>query len=438
MTTKNIIKPNTIHGPVKLPLKINNEYSDFNLWYFEFNGDRWVASIKGDIDPNKHIPLRIESACIFGHVFHSDKCDCGYQLDKALERIHSLGEGMVIYGIDQDARGLGIEAHFNIYVLRQLENLDTDGVYGRLNKPVDARSYDPVAFILNKFNIKKVLLLSNNRKRIKFLKENGFEVQNEKLEAPLTKNNMPTLMLEKEDLEYDFSFKTHGDWLKPIQDKVDGKQDVTIGRLVFETHKLLNEVTTDKKDQWGMAYNLYEEYGHEQQEQNSNYVAYSTDFPRIDELNIYKKMGVTTLVVPFAKIPNWLKLAGEEYGIHIQDWERKNKYQHDREQWNLVQNNDHFDVYIKDGKVRYLQLQGKESSFSLNRIKGLYQEDVFKYSSQTYLYEVQNKHCHWLEFELINEGTARQLNKKLISENNLILKKDKDSNLYYLGNYKGE
>ncbi len=426
MPKKDKLKSNIVHGPVKLPLKINKEYSEFNLWYFEFNGDRWVACIKGELNPDNFIPLRIESACIFGHVFYSDKCDCGYQLDKALERIHNIGTGIVIYGIDQDARGLGIADHFHIYVLRQLENLDTDGVYERLNKPVDARNYDPVAVILNKFNIKKILLLSNNRKRIKFLKENGFEIQNEKLEAPLTKNNMPTLMLEKEDLEYDFSFKTHGDWLNPIQEKVDGQQNTTIAQLVMGTHALIEEAIIDTKNQWGIAYKLYEKYKNIQTKSNTEFIAYSTDFPRIDELPIYKQLGVTTLVVPFANIPNWLRIAGEKNNIHIQDWERKNKYKYSREQWNLVQQTVHFDVYIKGNRIRYVQLKNKENVLSLDNIKYLY-EKAFRNVPCEYIDELKDKNCQWVEFELIDTNSTNEWDEKLIAKYNLIVLKNKKS-----------
>ena len=62
---------------------------------------------------------------------HSQQCDCGYQLDEALRRIVQRQGGLVIYGIDQDARGLGIEKHFRIYDYRQNHHLDTDEVYKR-------------------------------------------------------------------------------------------------------------------------------------------------------------------------------------------------------------------------------------------------------------------------------------------------------------------
>src|ERR1700738_5211476 len=122
-------KPEFIRGPVRLPLRIDGQELGYSLFLFQFNGERWIAAFTGNIDDGEPVPLRIESACIFGHVFHSAKCDCGYQLDEALRRIAEMKRVLVIYAIDDDARGLGIDAHFQIYVLRQQENLDTEAVY---------------------------------------------------------------------------------------------------------------------------------------------------------------------------------------------------------------------------------------------------------------------------------------------------------------------
>jgi GTP cyclohydrolase II len=389
---RNIIDPKKECGPVKLPLNINGVDVPFELWYFDFDGDRWVAAFTGDIFDGKPLPLRIESACLFGHVFHSNKCDCGYQLDEAFRRIAELKRGMVIYAIDADARGLGIEAHFQIYVMRQVENLDTDQVYKRLNSPVDARTYEPVVYILNKFGIKNINLLSNNRSRLKFLKEMGFEVVNEKLEAKLNVHNMATLMLEKEDIGYMFSFKTHADWLEPLQAEVDGHLNKHKAQLVLSTEKLHAEYV-DELNEWNVARELAE-IVNENHEQSVERVIYLSDYPRVDELPVYQNLGASIVVVPFAVIPQWLKEAGQKHNIHVQDWERRNKYKHPRPQWNLIHQIGKVDVYRQEDKIRYVFTDKDESK--LKKLKEAL-------SNLAVEIKVNQKHIPWLETSLLEQ-----------------------------------
>lgn len=320
------------YGPVKLPLKISNKFVNFNLYYFDYAGERWIACIKGDLNNLNEISLRIESACIFGHVFNSDKCDCGYQLDKALEKIAELEKGMIIYAVDQDARGLGIETHFQIYVMRQLEHLDTKEVYKRLDKPVDARNYEPVVDILRLFNVKKVNILTNNKKRIKLLEDHGFDVISESLEAPLNENNMPTLMLEKEDLDYNFSFNTHNDWLIPIE-KEAFKNNNNISVIVKDNKKILSKVSISDKH-WGLAHKLKDEIT--DMNEISRNIAYSTEMPRLDELYIYNELNISTVVVPYKIIPDLLQDYASQVGVKIQDWKRTNIIPENSKCWRLV------------------------------------------------------------------------------------------------------
>lgn len=345
------------YGPIYLPLKVDEKPSEFKLHYFEIKGSRWAVAYKGDIADGERVPLRIESACLFAHVFNSDKCDCGYQLNEALKYIARHKRGIVIYGIDQDARGLGIATHFRIYQLRQQEGLDSEELYDRLQMPMDARDYEPVITILEQLKVKKILLLSNNRERRKFLIDNGFDVKYESLEAPLNMNNMATLMLEKEDLDYDFSFKTHGDWLTPLQQKVEDQPDYQAIKLVQNNTTVIEEYV-DVRQQWNLAVHMHKKY----RGGLDGTIVYLTDLPRVDEIALYSEMGVPMVVVPFAVIPGWLQDAGEKYNIKIQDWGRKNKYSQPRPQWELVTQFVEIDIYKRDNKVRcvFLQDQSKK------------------------------------------------------------------------------
>lgn len=319
-------------GPIRLPLEIDHQTDYHQLYYFEYHHERWAAVIYGDITQDTPIPLRIESACFFGHVFHSKQCDCGYQLTKAFSHIREKKLGLVIYGIDQDARGLGIESHFRIYDLRQNKNLDTQDVFKELHAKLDNRSYDAVKEILNFLKIKKINLLSNNKKRFEFLKANGFNVVREALEAPLDHFNMATMMLEKEDLGYEWSFQTHADWLEPLQKQVANDIDCYAGRIVADNKEIIAEWNGPA---WDVAKNLHlQTHG---KTINDTCIVYLTDLPRLDELTLYASWGITFIVLPFTEFPLELQKEAQKLKIKLQDWSRENHYKKPRPQWKLIE-----------------------------------------------------------------------------------------------------
>ena len=212
-------------GPIKHPVKLlNNKVVEFNFDYFESDKGRYAVSYIGEIKNRNDLLLRIESSCIFGHVFGVVRCDCQYQLAQAMMRIAKNGSGMVIYAIDQDCRGLGIAKHFEVYVLRQKENLNTKEVYERLKAKPDAREYDDVVDILKFYDIKGVHILTNNPRRLDWLKKSNIKYERIPLEITLNDDNYGCLMDEKDDLGYLFSFKSHSEWFKYINEKNKNKK----------------------------------------------------------------------------------------------------------------------------------------------------------------------------------------------------------------------
>lgn len=364
-------------GPVTLPLNLNGEYYTFTLHYFLFEGKQWIAALRGTVNPGEFIPLRIESACIFGHVFNSAKCDCGYQLDEALERIGKEGKGIVIYAVDQDARGLGIENHFRIYVLRQIENLDTEEVYKRLDAPVDARTYEPVIDILAYFGIGKVRLLSNNQKRVRFLEENGIEVQTEQLEQELNQYNMSTLMLEKEDLEYNWSFKTHQDWMNDMHAVSKQNTGISLGKIVMDNKEELCRVegTADE-----IGKKLRDRWTELKSGLRGKPCIYLTDFPRADEIrNYYSGMGAYFIVVPVPEIPAALRSLAADYRMFVQDWGRGHLYLPERLQWSYTGDHAGADFYyrspghlriVADASHPLVQKLKSNASFHMRELAG--------------------------------------------------------------------
>lgn len=125
----------------------------FNFHYFEIR-KRYIVVTKGRITNSRNIPLRIESACVFGHIFNSIKCDCNFQLHQSLEIISKMRKGILIYCYDDDGRGYGVKYHFLMYYYRQKYRMETDELYKFLMLPIDGREYSDIIWILNFLKLK--------------------------------------------------------------------------------------------------------------------------------------------------------------------------------------------------------------------------------------------------------------------------------------------
>jgi len=117
--------------------------------------------------------VRIHSECITGDVFGSQRCDCGQQLQDAIEQI-SKESGYLVY-LRQEGRGIGLNAKMDAYILQD-QGLDTYAANRHLQMPEDGREYDEAAFMLEALGVSKVRLLSNNLDKAKQLSLAGVEV----------------------------------------------------------------------------------------------------------------------------------------------------------------------------------------------------------------------------------------------------------------------
>lgn len=131
-----------------------------------------VAWISGD--PHDGALVRVHSECLTGEAFGSLKCECGPQLDAALEAIRDEG-GVVIYLRGHEGRGIGLINKLRAYRLQE-EGLDTLDANLRLGLPADARDYGAATAILRDLGISSVRLLSNNPEKARQLRERGVEV----------------------------------------------------------------------------------------------------------------------------------------------------------------------------------------------------------------------------------------------------------------------
>lgn len=335
-------------GPARLPLEVGGTTAMFELTLWHVGPDRWIVA---SLDPS-HVasPLvRIESACAFGHVFASAQCDCAYQWQRALAQIATAGHGLLLYGVDHDGRGLGLEAHFEIYRLRQQEGLDTDEVYRHLDAPVDARDYGAVAVLLRLLRVTRFTLLTNNEHRIEFFREQGFDVEVQPLVAPLTVHNMSTLMIEHEDLRYEWSFRTHSEHLVPLQDLVAEHHDRR-ALLVVDGDQIPVHRSVDE----GSWHLVPPEPGSLQ----GLCVAYLTDLPRVDEVVALARAGASVVVIPVKIIPAWLRRMGDALGLKVVDWARGNAYATPRAQWEPQRWNERAVLYQRDNQRRLVERDG--------------------------------------------------------------------------------
>lgn len=204
----------TIIGPMKLPAELSdNTTGIFNFFIFKFPMANYFVLVKGDIRDEDNILVRIESACIFGHIFGSKKCDCGPQLHESMKLINELGKGLIIYAIDQDGRGIGNEAHLKAEILQE-NGLDTVEANLRMGFDVDERKYDECIEIIRFYGLKKIRLLTNNPSLVEDIEKGEIVIQRVPLEVvELDDYNSRYLMAKKDRMGHLLSFKTNQDWM---------------------------------------------------------------------------------------------------------------------------------------------------------------------------------------------------------------------------------
>lgn len=160
----------------EVEIKLPTEFGDFKaIGYSNLVDDKeHVALVKGEIDPEKPILVRVHSECLTGDVFGSYRCDCGPQLHAALSQMEQAGNGVLLY-MRQEGRGIGLLNKLKAYKLQE-QGYDTVEANEQLGFKADLRDYGIGAQILKDLGVRKMMLLTNNPRKIKGLRGYDLEV----------------------------------------------------------------------------------------------------------------------------------------------------------------------------------------------------------------------------------------------------------------------
>ena len=155
---------------------VPTEYGEFRMIAFSESESDWMphlAVVAKNTDFTKPVNVRFHSECITGEVFHSKKCECGQQLDAAMNFIYKNG-GIIIY-LRQEGRNIGIINKLKAYALQE-KGFDTVEANLELGLPADDRNFDVAIEILNILNVTEVNLLTNNPQKIKFVTDSNIHL----------------------------------------------------------------------------------------------------------------------------------------------------------------------------------------------------------------------------------------------------------------------
>ena len=166
-------------------------FGPFEARAFECSsGNVYLAMTRGSVDGAGPMLTRVHSECLTGDVFGSLRCDCGVQLREALKRIAAEGRGVLVYATGHEGRGIGLVNKLRAY-MAQDQGSDTVDANLHLGFPVDLRSYEDAAEVLEILGVTSIKLMTNNPKKVEALLHHGISVEEVQplTVAPHTRNS---------------------------------------------------------------------------------------------------------------------------------------------------------------------------------------------------------------------------------------------------------
>ncbi len=186
--------------------RLPTAYGEFTALVYEniLDGNHHFALVKGEVKGKEHVLVRVHSECLTGDVFGSKRCDCGAQLNLAMEKIAEEGEGVLLYLRGQEGRGIGLGHKLHAYRLQD-QGDDTVEANLKLGLPIDSREYGIGAQILSDLGLSTIRLMTNNPAKYSGLSAYGLSVTERiPLVTSLTEENRRYLQTKKEKMGHLF------------------------------------------------------------------------------------------------------------------------------------------------------------------------------------------------------------------------------------------
>jgi 3,4-dihydroxy 2-butanone 4-phosphate synthase / GTP cyclohydrolase II len=185
----------------EIAVRLPTAYGEFTAVLFKeiLTGKQHVALVRGDVDGQQDVLVRVHSECLTGDVFHSRRCDCGEQLDAALGLIAAERCGVLLY-MAQEGRGIGLLNKLKAYELQE-EGFDTVDANLALGFAADEREWGIGNQILAELGLSTIRLLTNNPKKVSGLRAYGLEViEQVPIEVPPNEENRRYLVTKRDKL----------------------------------------------------------------------------------------------------------------------------------------------------------------------------------------------------------------------------------------------
>ncbi len=190
---------------VDMPTK----HGSFTLAAFKdkLSGAEHLALMKGNWQKDEPVLTRVHSSCFTGDILGSFRCDCGEQLQKAMQMVEKEGKGLILY-MNQEGRGIGLINKLKAYKLQE-QGMDTVEANLHLGFGMDERDYGVGAQILRSLNVTKLKLMSNNPRKRAALKGYGLEIVDiVPIEIEPNKHNQKYLQTKRDKLGHEILHKS--------------------------------------------------------------------------------------------------------------------------------------------------------------------------------------------------------------------------------------